>query len=156
MSDSAATADPSRHRGPTGLAEHACAPEAGAPDTWQVGLVLPADPAQLPLARTVAVSVGATAALTVDRIDDLRQCVQEALSLLLVSDGSGDLRLCYQATRGCVHVTALRAWHGDPTGPAPVDEFSFAWLMLGELATELSAQLIDGALRVSFVIEASR
>ena len=154
MSDSAATADP------PGTAGRPAWPSTPAPRR-PVPRHLAGGPGASGRSRAVAARAhrgrlsGRYRSLTVDRIDDLRQCVQEALSLLLVSDGSGDLRLCYQATRGCAR-DRPEGLARRPDRTCPCRRVLLRLADAGRTRHRTFGAAIDGALRVSFVIEASR
>lgn len=113
-----------------------------------VALRLPAQSDSLPLARVVAVSSGMLANLSMDRIDDLRQCTQESLAVLLEDTEADDVELTFDISPG-----RLAFVGSTPTlAPGQPDPTSFAWLLLTELADSVSADLADGMLVLSFVI----
>lgn len=113
-----------------------------------VALRLPALYDSLPLARVVAVSSGMLANLSMDRIDDLRQCTQEGLAVLLEDPAATDVALNFDISPGRL------AFLGSSRTSAPQqpDRTSFAWLLLTELADSVSADVTDDLLVVSFVI----
>jgi len=121
------------------------------PDPNQVVLTVPADARRLPLARVVAVSCAAIAGFGLDRIDDVRQCTQESLALLLEMCPGDEVEV-----RCWVHSDRLEVRASVTCGltDVGVDESSFAWLLLTELADDARVQLEDGRLVVRFVAEA--
>jgi hypothetical protein len=119
-------------------------------DPNEVFLTLPADPARLPLARTVAVSCGALAGFHLDRIDDLRQCTQEALALLLDTCPGDEVDLAFHVHGGRLEVLASLACQDADATP---DSLSFAWLLLTELADDASIHHDRERLVLRFVME---
>lgn len=120
-------------------------------DPNEVILTLPADPARLPLARTVAVSCGALAGFHLDRIEDLRQCTQEALACLLDTCPGEEIDLAFHVHGGRLEVLTSLACHDPDATP---DSLSFAWLLLAELADDASVHHDSDRLVLRFVMEA--
>lgn len=122
-------------------------------DPNKVSLCLPADPAHLPLARTVAVSCGALAGFHLDRIDDLRQCTQEALALLLDTCPEEEIALDFH-----IHTSRLEVLASLPCDlpAATVDSTSFAWILLTELADDARIHIDNGRLVLRFILEAQQ
>lgn len=118
------------------------------PDSTVVLTVI-ASAAHLPLARAVAVSCGALAGLTMDRVEDLRQCTQEALAVLQHHGCSGEVEVRFRLGQGAIDV---QAW-GSGAGVSLPERTSFAWLLLDELADEARADLAAGRLSVEFLIK---
>ncbi len=119
-------------------------------DPNHVILTVAADAARLPLARVVAVSCAALAGFPLDRIDDARQCTQEALALLLETCPGGEVELRFRMHSGQLEVQSSVACS---LPEAIIDESSFAWLLLTELADDAGAHLTDDRLMVRFVME---
>lgn len=110
-----------------------------------VVLTLTADPDHLPWARVVAVSCGALAGLSMDHVDDLRQCTQEALAVLL-GLGASAAEAAFTPAAGAVTVRATASVR-DVTTPDPE---SFAWMLIEELADDARATVTDDRLTITF------
>ena len=113
-----------------------------------VVLTVRADADRLPFARVVAVSCGAQADLPMNRVDDLRQCTQEALAVLLHHGCTGEVAVRFRLDPGSITVHASGSGP-DTSLPEPT---SFAWLLLDELADDARADLDSGRLAVEFLI----
>jgi hypothetical protein len=81
-----------------------------------------------------------------DRIDDLCQCTQEALSLLLAHGCAESLTVRFEPSAGDIGVIVT----GRSPGAAAPDSSSFAWLLLTELAGAADYQQTGEVLAVTF------
>lgn len=113
-------------------------------ETSAVVLIVPANTDSLVAARAVAGAVGAQAGLPVDRLEDFRLAVHEAVALGVEGAPGSSLRLAFgvDPTRREVAVTL--------TSDAPdqtMDDTSFGWLMLLELCSDVQRSE-DGTLEL--------
>jgi serine/threonine-protein kinase RsbW len=114
-----------------------------------VELRIPASSEYLVLARTAAAALGARLDFPLDRLEDLRLAVDEAVSLLLpdaVADGSVVLRMTpYDDGSGLEVEVSAATDRGRAPGPG-----TFAWTVLTALVDEVSASVgEDGTVRVA-------
>ncbi len=108
-----------------------------------VALTIPAQARHVVLARTAGASVAAHAGFTIDRIDDVRLAIDEAVALSL-SYADIDERVGVELellTSGLE--IRIRTATSNVERPS---ERTFAWMVLATLADELHAELANAVL----------
>ena len=114
-----------------------------------VTLGFPADTRNIALARMLAASMSARADLPVDRLEDARLAVDEALTQLIETAPAGSEITCtMSAAPGSVQVRV------SAQGTAEPSRTTFSWTVLTALADEVDARLADG--RVTFLLRIDR
>lgn len=115
-----------------------------------VTLTFAADTRNVALARTVAAAMAARADLTLDRVEDARLAVDEAVTEALASAPDGaEVTLSLTASDGClaVHVST------PTTAEAAPSESSFGWTVLSALADTAAAEVVDGRLTIHIELQ---
>lgn len=111
----------------------------------QVTIEFPAHTQNVALTRTVAATMAARAGLTVDRLEDVRLAVDEAVSQV-IADAPGNSRVrcafVLDASDLRVEVTAPTA-----TGTLPSDS-TFGWTVLRALVDDVVSEVHEGTLAV--------
>ncbi len=106
---------------------------------------IPPDNGYVPLFRTTVAGIAAREAFTLEEVDDLRMGVEEAAVLLLRRGGDDPITLEVSVTEH--HLEANLSTPTD-SGPEPVDETSFSWMILSALAHKVETHLEDGKARI--------
>lgn len=113
--------------------------EAASASTVQV--MIPADPARLPLLRSIAAALAMSLDLDIDTMADLRMAVDELGSTVLTrARPETSVSVEFVAADATVWVTARAA----ADDPAPIDKASFGWMVLTTLCRSVTAS-VDGA-----------
>lgn len=138
----------------TDTTPHSNHPGSVRPSTgpFSIGATLPADPANVAIARSIAATVGSAIDFDVDTIADLRMAVDEMASILVTRavDGSA-LQLSFIADDDLVTVTGTVA-AAEPVG---IDQAAFGWMVLSALVRDVTPQTsrdADGGTSLSITV----
>lgn len=124
----------------------------------RVDVSIPADPAQLPLLRSVAAALSVSLDFDIDTMADLRMAVDELVGTVVTRARSETVVTCRFVTQGdAVTVTA----DAEVAQADPIDEGSFGWMVLTTLAESVTSEVMnpDGAgprLRLSLTVRRAR
>ena len=110
-----------------------------------VTIVLPADTSYVSLARSFAALMAARADLTVDRLEDVRLAVDEAVSQLVHEAADGTVTLAFAEEPDGL---SIRAWAVTGASEAPAQD-TFSWTVLAALADEVEASAADGVVTIA-------
>lgn len=115
-----------------------------------VTLAFPADSVNVALARTVAAAMAARADLTLDRLEDARLAVDEAVAQLLTGAAPDSTITCaFVAQPGTLLISVDGMW----SGGEPPSTRTFGWTVLTALCTAVDARLDDGTLALTLTVE---
>ena len=113
--------------------------------TDTVTVTFAADTRNVALARTLTAAMAARADLTLDRLEDARLAVDEAVSEVLASAPPGaEVTAAFTPSEGRLTVVVSAATQAQ----APPSETSFGWTVLTALADVADASVIDGRLTI--------
>lgn len=110
----------------------------------QIDVTIPADPAGLPLLRSVAAALAVAMDFDIDTMADLRMAVDELGATVVTRARPGSSVTCeFVAQAGAVLVDAF----APAAGPEPLDESSFGWMVLTTLADTVTGTIehVDGS-----------
>lgn len=111
-----------------------------------VTLAIPAHAQHVALVRTAAASLAAHVGFTIDRIDDVRLAIDEAVAVSLpFADVDQTVGIEIELVTAGLEIRIQTATT-HTTRPA---ENTFAWTVLGALVDELCARVDDGTLHIS-------
>lgn len=114
-----------------------------------VVLSFPAETANAALARSVAAAMAARADLPLDRLEDVRLAVDEAVAQVLAGTSPDAVVTCrFLLTADELQVEVSGAW-------APADApstGSFGWMVMTALCDRVAAHLHDGSLTLSLAV----
>ena len=114
-----------------------------------VVLTFPADTANAALARTVGAAMAARADLPIDRLEDVRLAVDEAVAQVLSGASSDSTVSCqFTVADSELEIVVCGAW--SPTEPPPTG--SFGWTILTALCDRVHAHLGDGTLTLTLAV----
>jgi hypothetical protein len=120
-----------------------------------IELRLPISPDFVGVLRQIAGAAATRADLTIDLLDDLKIACSEA-AVLLIQNSLPDSDFIWQWTCTTKHVAVAAM---APTKLRSVPNFSemegFTWTVLSAVAKDLSVELLDGSLSISFSIHDS-
>jgi serine/threonine-protein kinase RsbW len=115
-----------------------------------VTLTFPADSVNVALARTVAAAMAARADLTIDRLEDARLAVDEAVAQLLPGAGPESTITCaFISEPGTLRISVDGTWNGSQ----PPSTRTFGWTVLTALCTAVDARVDDGTLSLTLLVE---
>jgi len=103
-----------------------------------------ADTRNVALARTVAAAVAARADFPLDRLEDLRLAVDEAVTQVIAC-ASSEVTCIFTEGEHAIEV----AVHALTTVTEPVSVTSFGWTVLTALVDSASSSVADGRLTIS-------
>jgi serine/threonine-protein kinase RsbW len=108
------------------------------PDSDRLQATVPADPARLPLLRSMAAALAVALDFDLDTMSDLRMAVDELASTVVTRARPGSPVTCtFDAVDAAVTVTALAT----PGTDEPIDRGSFGWMVLTTLASDVTAEV---------------
>ena len=108
------------------------------PDSMRLQATIPADPARLPLLRSMAAALAVALDFDLDTMSDMRMAVDELGSTVVTRARPGSIVTCtFVAVDAAVTVTASAT----PASDEPVDRGSFGWMVLTTLASDVSAEI---------------
>lgn len=114
-----------------------------------VTLTFPASSVNVALARSVAAAMAARADLTLDRLEDVRLAVDEAVSQLLggtAPDSTISCRFVLAADR--LEIVVSGPW-SPRTAPSAA---TFGWMVMNALCDQVTAHLADGTLSLTLAV----
>jgi serine/threonine-protein kinase RsbW len=103
-----------------------------------------ADTRNVALARTVAAAVAARADFPLDRLEDLRLAVDEAVTQVIAC-ASSEVTCIFTEGEHAIEVVV----HALTTVTEPVSVTSFGWTVLTALVDSVSSSVADGRLTIS-------
>ncbi len=116
---------------------------AGGPvadDASRVQVTIPADPARLPLLRSIAAAMAVSLDFDIDTMADLRMAVDELAATVVTRARPGSpVRVEFMTEGDAVAVSALAS----ASDPDPIDEGSFGWMVLSTLSETVSGTVED-------------
>lgn len=118
----------------------------------QVTIEFAASTRNVALARTVAATMAARAGLTVDRLEDARLAVDEAVSQVIVDAPAAARITCAFALDA--HDLRVQVSAPTTTGQVP-SEGTFGWMVLRALVDDIITEVRDGTLTVRLRITRS-
>lgn len=114
--------------------------------TDRVRLTFPASSAYLSLARATTAGVCSRLDFPIDRLEDVGLAVDEAVSLLLLDAvPDSDLVLHWEPAAAGVSITIESV----SSSGRPPRTTTFAWTVLSALASDVSAEAVDGRVRLT-------
>lgn len=114
-----------------------------------VTLTIPADTANVALARTVAAAMSARVDLPIDQLEDVRLAVDEAVSQVIADATPGSDVTCAFTVDGTELGIVVS---GDSaTGSVPATD-TFSWTVLRALVDTVEARVDDGIVRITLHI----
>lgn len=118
-------------------------PESGGPGVdgaSRVEVTIPADPARLPLLRSIAAALAMSLDFDIDTMADLRMAVDElAATVVTRARADSPVSVAFVAEGDAVSVRATAT----ASDPAPIDKDSFGWMVLGTLSESVSGTVDD-------------
>lgn len=123
----------------TDATAHADQPGFVRPSTgpFSIAATLPADPANVAIARSVAATVGSAIDFDVDTIADLRMAVDEMASILITRAAGGSaIQLSFIAEDDLVTVTGTAS----AAEPGAIDQTAFGWAVLSALVRDITPE----------------
>jgi serine/threonine-protein kinase RsbW len=110
-----------------------------------VTLTIPADTANVSLARTVAAAMSARADLPIDQLEDVRLAVDEAVSQVMLDAPPGsDVTCAFRVSGSVLDITIAAA---SSSGQVPAQD-TFSWTVLRALVDTVTAEVDDGVVRL--------
>jgi serine/threonine-protein kinase RsbW len=109
----------------------------------RIEVTIPADPAGLPLLRSIAAALAVALDFDIDTMADLRMAVDELGATVVTRAHAGSPVICrFVAEDDAVTVSASAT----AAGGEPLDQTSFGWMVLTTLAESVtgSVQNLDG------------
>lgn len=115
-----------------------------------VTLSFRAMPANVALARTMAVAMGARAHLTIDQIEDVRLAIDEAVSQLIIDSDEDTLVHCdFTEEDGTLRIRVAATTRSGLVPPTD----TFSWLVLAALVGEVTAGTVNGLVHLDLSIK---
>lgn len=101
------------------------------------------------LARSIAATMASRADLTLDRLEDLRLAVDEAVTEAIVAArADSDITIVFSLTDDALTIiVTVPSENPDPPSPT-----SFGWTVLSALVDSASADVADGRLTLSLLV----
>lgn len=116
-----------------------------------IHLTIPARAPHVALARSAAASLAAHANFTIDRIDDIRLAVDEAVGLALTfAAENANIFLEFEPGEAQLALRVVTV-----TGKtSPPKTTTFAWTVLTALVDDVQASVVDGKLHLTLQVSA--
>jgi serine/threonine-protein kinase RsbW len=114
-----------------------------------VTLTFPADTVNASLARSLAAAMAARADLPIDRLEDVRLAVDEALAQVLAGAPKDSPVMCRFTLDGdALEITVSGEW----SPPAAPSTSSFGWMVMTALCDRVSTHLAEGTLALTLAV----